>query len=847
MSRKRGKPRVTVKSGAAKQSAAVANPAVALNGNPANGADILHTEADVELKVVAPLLMGANYLEIPSSCIQGKTYLPPAPLDKTAGKVGGYYPDFSVWEKALPIVLVEAKEPDVDPAVGYREASLYARHLNQRYKTKLNPAQLIVATNGRRVLAGHWDSDPQLDLSVEELRPGSAGVEQLRELCHYRVIVALAAEAYADLRVRRLTRPFSRAGGQALLNSKKPFNSFAAELSPILRRYFTSTSQNEDREIYEKAYVGSDEITAYDRILESLLKDRIMTRRGSLTQDLQPTRSKEPRLEAALGDFKDAPSVDGQLQLITGGVGTGKSLFARRYKELLQPPEQAKWTHWAFVNFNSAPSLAGAEDWLCEQFVESFRRENPDFDPFDGDNLARTFSQDIQRQRGVYAELRKVSQADEQRARAEDLRAWQQNPRKLAAGISRHFSGDRGEVVVAVMDNVDRLTLDDQLAAFRLALWFLDQTKAFVILQMRDETYERFKDRPPLDTYRSGIVFHVTPPRFLDVVKRRLELSLEYLASHTEDRLDYRLGNGAKISYPNSMLGEFLKGIYLELFERRHNVSRILQGIAGADVRRALDMFVSILTSGHLSTDAITSSAKGAGGIAIPEYTVLKILMRTEYRFFSDTSGFVANIFYCSDEWERPNNFLVADVLFWLYQHRKRQGPIGLEGYFSVQQVADALQLRGYTQADVASACSWLLQHLLVEADHMDTRAVTSSDSIKVSASGFIHLRILCERLEYLYGVLSVTPLADQGTADKIADYIVRENNYDRISLSQMAQAVDIFLQYMKSEHAQLKATFPEFGAPLSGASFVVRQVEGTLAHYRNPAFAPPNLLDTLE
>lgn len=214
------------------------------------------------------------------------------------------------------------------------------------------------------------------------------------------------------------------------------------------------------------------------------------------------------------------------------------------------------------------------------------------------------------------------------------------------------------------MDNVDRLDLESQLAAFRLSLWFLDQSKAFIILQMRDETYERFKDKPPLDTYRSGVVFHITPPRFLDVVKRRLELSLEFLSRNTPETLEYSLSSGIRITYPNSMLGQFLKSIYLELFDHKHNVSRILQGLAGRDVRRALDMFVSILNSGHLQEEAITSTAKGAGGITIPEYRVLRILMRTEYRFFNDNSGFVANIFHFNETWRQPNNFILPEILF---------------------------------------------------------------------------------------------------------------------------------------------------------------------------------------
>jgi len=65
------------------------------------------------------------------------------------------------------------------------------------------------------------------------------------------------------------------------------------------------------------------------------------------------------------------------------------------------------------------------------------------------------------------------------------------------------------------MDNVDKMELQNQLDAFQLTLWYMDRSKAFIILQMRDETYERYKNRPPLDTFRSGITFHIAPPASL--------------------------------------------------------------------------------------------------------------------------------------------------------------------------------------------------------------------------------------------------------------------------------------------------------------------------------------------
>jgi hypothetical protein len=483
------------------------------------------TEADVELKVVTPLLTNANYLAIPAYAIKGKDYLAPSALDKRARKTRGYYPDFSVWESGFAVLVVEAKEPEVPVEVGFREACLYARHLNAEYKSGINPCHFVLACNGKQLAYGPWDTNKCHIATIDDLQLGSNALQDLINFCHHRVLAAHAARCLLSVRISRSTQPYMLAGDQALINSKKAFNSFAIELAPTLRRYFTSTTQNNDAEIYERAYVGSDDITQYDRVLESLLKDRLTPRR-SLSKELNPTKSKEPKLAGAIDDYRRERPADGQLQLITGSVGTGKSLFVRRYKELLQPGEQKKSTRWAFIDFNSAPEpIEQAQDWLCEQFIESFHEENPDFDPYANENLTRIFSQNLQRRRGIYDETKKrISPAEAEKTRINDLESWQRDPRRLALGICRHFARERGNVLVVVMDNVDRLNLASQLGAFSLSLWFLDQSKVFIILQMRDETYERFKNQKPLDTYKSGVVFHISPPRFLDVVKRRLEL-----------------------------------------------------------------------------------------------------------------------------------------------------------------------------------------------------------------------------------------------------------------------------------------------------------------------------------
>jgi hypothetical protein len=53
---------------------------------------VLHTEGDVESKLLIPLLSSELYLGIPSQNLFSKEYLAPAEVDKGAKVLGGYYP-----------------------------------------------------------------------------------------------------------------------------------------------------------------------------------------------------------------------------------------------------------------------------------------------------------------------------------------------------------------------------------------------------------------------------------------------------------------------------------------------------------------------------------------------------------------------------------------------------------------------------------------------------------------------------------------------------------------------------------------------------------------------------------
>jgi hypothetical protein len=51
----------------------------------------------------------------------------------------------------------------------------------------------------------------------------------------------------------------------------------------------------------------------------------------------------------------------------------------------------------------------------------------------------------------------------------------------------------------------------------------------------------------------------------------------------------------------------------------------------------------------------------------------------------------------------------------------------------------------------------------------MKVKSVHEQLSVKIHASGWMHQRILCERVEYLYGILTVEPFRNRQRCEDVA------------------------------------------------------------------------------
>jgi hypothetical protein len=421
--------------------------------------DNIHTESDVEQKIVMPILsdlFGYNKEEIKT-----KSYLAPTEIDKGAGKKMGYFPDYIIYLGGIPIIVIEAKDPQTPAEQGYREARLYANEINKLYSEDINPIKYVLSCNGKDILWGPSDSEKDLKyIKVNNLEPGCKDYDYIVSVFSRNTMINHANKLRKVLLPINRYKPLRLIGGPSRQNVELPVNSFAEELVPLLRKYFDPDETKWSVEILEKAYCSTDEITNYNATLEALLKDRLLKKKGFM--EIKTTKKKALAIDDALRSaIKSKRDIPDPFILIVGGVGTGKSMFIERYLNYLIDDDIKSGTYWSVVDFNHAPDeLSNLEKWVCQEFNKEFSLRNGDEHFFDFENLKRYFAPDIsQRERGVYKLLKETSNEEYVKEITRDIKSWVDDPIKLSEGITRYFSKD---VFFKLYNGLDQLIIVSQ-------------------------------------------------------------------------------------------------------------------------------------------------------------------------------------------------------------------------------------------------------------------------------------------------------------------------------------------------------------------------------------------------
>ena len=731
----------------------------------------LHNESDVEQKLIWPLLTTAQPtgLSYAPAEIYTKADIRFLKIDK--GKAEKLYrPDYLIVISGFPLVVVEAKHPDEDLAEALREARLYAAVLNAQHPTGVNPCLRVVACNGRRLISSPADSEA-LDFAIDfqDIQLGSQRFHELLALLSRSPFQERADVLRNQLRPAGFWKPTHLLGGKSARNEEVGYNDFGARLAIDFLHLFNPRSRSERAAVVRNAYVPSRRREHYadeiDRVIRTAIPSPILPG-STLIEDT----SNPSELLRLLGRGKD---LQNRLFLLVGPVGAGKSTFVDYLRELKLTEQIRNGTVWVNVDMNDAPIVRDEmEKWVVEEIIRGLRHTRSDLD-FDAYSvLQKVFSVELDAlKRGPLAMI-PVDSTKYNEAIADELRKHLADTAGHAKALARYLCADH-RVLVLVLDNCDKGDLNEQLATFQIVRWIQSRLKCLVFLPIRDVTYHTYKDRPPLDTVIKEFVFRIESPPFAEVLRKRITLALTELTAADKDgeTYEYSLESGMRVVYPATELGLYLACIYRSLYEHDHLLRRMLVGLAGKNIRRAMEIFLDFCKSGHIGHKEYLKIRAFRGNYALPYHVVTRVLLRLNRRFYDGATSHVKNLFQCDPADPLPHHFVRFAILRWLFRRFRQRGPTNIKGYHLSQTLIAELVPFGFDAERIRSEVQFLVKSMCVFTEHQRTEDLTDSDLICLSHAGFAHLSMV-GNFDYLAACSEDTWIEDRKLAEIIAERI---------------------------------------------------------------------------
>lgn len=725
----------------------------------------IHNESDVEQKFLFPFLTEPKPLGLglPASVVLTKVNVRRMQIGKGADQKL-YYPDYLVAILGLPVLVIEAKHPNESVEEGFRQARLYANELNCLFDHGIAPTKFVIACNGVDLWYGYSDqANPIAKASCSSLGSYSEVIAGMVDLMSWEPLQRLATSLAQRMRPAELFKPRRLLGGHGFQNEEVGINTFGATLTSLISPIFNPTTALERATVARDGYISSKRRERYidpiDRVIRAA-RGPSETQVQSLDDSGNPTE--------LIDKLKKLRELENKVLLLIGSVGSGKSTFIDHLYEVALPKDLLDGTVWCRVNMNAAPVTSSEiYTWLRQEIIEGCRCSQPGLDFDDYEVLKRLYGVEIQRfNRGVgklYS-----SQPDVFNVKlADHIQEVQRDERVVANAHVRFTCAERGKLLVIVLDNCDKKTRDEQLLMFEAAQWLQKEFRCLVILPLRDETYDNHRDQPPLDTALKDLVFRIEPPLFQQVLIRRTQLALKQL-EHGGEKLRFSLPNGFTVEYPKSDQAFYLASIVKTLFEHDRFARRMIIGLSGKNIRRALEIFLEFCNSGYIREDQIFKIRQSKGKYSIPLHQVATVLLRMNRRFYDSDHSYIKNIFASNRDDVLPAYFCRYMILQWLRAKFQTPGTRGLKGYYPKQDVKHALMPYGLSPDVLDREFNYLLASHCVIAEHLRTDSVEDDDLVRLGPAGFAHLELV-GNLSYLAAIAEDTNFSDRFQAERVA------------------------------------------------------------------------------
>lgn len=586
-----------------------------------------------------------------------------------------------------------------------------------------------------------------------------------------------------------------------LFNANLPLrrNRLNKDLQPIIRLVFEDIADQEELDVLHACYIHTGTLRTVANDLDHVITESIP--RFLLDEGTKPVGS-DYASDGLVGSLRSSVRITkGELFLLLGGIGSGKSTFLKRYQKTTGHRLLDTKTMWFSVDFIRPPGLAEMESFVWQSVLDAVRSRYANRECEKRRYVKEVFAADITALDSTILGGYKQGTQRYEQALSPYLHEWSRNLSKYVPGIVRVACKRLDLKPVLFIDNVDQLKPDYQAQIFLLAQRVTGLLSSITVVALREESYYTANVKNTFTAY-STRKFHIASPHFRRMIGNRIEYALSRLQME---------GSGDTAVEKFTACYDFLRIVEGGILENER-IARFIKSICYGNMRLALEMFCTFVTSGATDVDKMLKIYYRDGWYNLAHHEFVKAVMLGDRAYYKEEQSPICNVFNVGSE-PNSSHFTAWRIIRSLIEHRGASTLEGV-GYVALSRMIVEFESVFDNVEDFLAAINRLVSRHLVEPNTRSPETVEGASHVRVTSAGWYYVRHLVPTFAYLDLVLQDTPINNQAVEKELRNSVYEVNNLldDEDKKLERVRArfrrVEKFLDYLEKEEQGERAEF---------------------------------------
>ena len=378
---------------------------------------------------------------------------------------------------------------------------------------------------------------------------------------------------------------------------------------------------------------------------------------------------------------------------------------------------------------------------------------------------------------------------------------------KHLENLNKYLIKEHRKRIIVVIDNADQYSSEIQEKVFLFAHSLAKSSFCGSIISLREGYYYKWRYSPPFDAYESN-VYHITAPKYSEVLLRRIDYTLEKL-EELDGVAKGENEKGYKLEVPNQAVIEFMSGLKDSLFsDTNKELIDYLNFTSYPNIREGLRVFKQFLISGHTNvTDYILreryKSLERDNRQVIPIFEFVKAIGLHNKLYYNSEFSLVHNLFIPPTD--SDDHFVNFYILKDMYDILESKG--SANKYVLSNDIIDKFVSVGYRASIIVNALTKLLKYNLLDTDEqlsdIEWDILPKNLNIGITSKGHYYFKELSTRFHYIDLCLQDTPIFDKTFFENLKAVFPQSDSSGKRLLSDRLECVNIFIDYLKQKETK--------------------------------------------